>query len=330
MIKNSLIVLLALVAIGVSVLAWRQYEELVGLRAAAMDTTERADFQKRVWDSEKRARLLQTQLDAIRSHAAESGELALTAPADAAPAGNAQNRMISDAVNGWLNVMNDPEAQRLMALQQRGQISSRYAGLFRALGLPADKLAQFKELLLEKQTVRNDVLLAATQQGINPLANPQEFRQLENSMQAEIDAKIKATLGPDGFAEFQSYQQTQGQRGVVNQLQESLTYTATPLSTTQSERMVEILGRTGPPRSGNGGGNPNNSTVTDATIAAAQSVLAPPQVETLKEIQQQQQAGAELQKLMRQGQGGGPMGGLPGALNGAGGMLPGRGVRPGG
>jgi hypothetical protein len=213
-----------------------------------------------------------------------------------------------------------------MALQQRGQISSRYAGLFRALGLPADKLAQFKDLLLEKQTVRNDVLLAATQQGINPLANPQEFRQLEASMQAEIDTKIKTTLGPNGFTEFQTYQQTQAQRGVIDQLQASLSYTATPLSTTQSDQMVEILGRTGPAR----GGSPTNSAVTDATIAAAQGVLAPPQVQSLQEIQQQQQAGAELQRLMGRGQGAGPMGGLPGALNGAGGLLPGRGMRPGG
>ncbi len=328
MIKNGLILLLTLVAIGATVFAWRQQQELAVLRAAAMDTTERADFQKRMWDSEKRARLLQTQLDAIRSHAAESGDLAVTVPAGAAPAGNPQNRMISDAVNGWLNVMNDPEAQRLMAQQQRAQISSRYAGLFRALGLPPDKLAQFKELLLEKQTVRNDVLLAATQQGINPMANPQEFRRLENSMQDEIDAKIKTTLGPDGFSDFQTYQQTQGRRGVVDQLQQSLSYTASPLSAAQSDQLVEILGRTGPAGTATAG-SPNNNTVTDATIAAAQGVLSPPQVQALQEIQQQQQAGAELQKMMRQGQGGGPMGGLPGALNGAGGMLPGRGV-PGG
>ena len=80
-----------------------------------------------------------------------------------------------------------------------------------------------------------------------------------------------------------------------------------------------ILGRTGPPRGASGTGNVNNSTVTDATIAAAQGVLSPPQVQALQEIQQQQQAGVELQRLMRQGNG--PMG-LPGAMNGAGMMLP--------
>lgn len=322
MIKNCLLVLCALVAVGASVLAWTHYQELVGLRAATLGTTERAELQKRVWDAEKRARLLETQLAAIRSSAAEGGGPA--AAPDAAAGGGTQNRVIGDVVNTWLSAMNDPEAQRLMAQQQRGQIGSRYAGLFRSLALPPDRLAQFKELLLEKQTARNDVLLAATQQGINPLTNPAEFRQLETNLQAEIDDKIKATLGPEAFAQFQTYQQTQGQRSVVNQLQESLSYTATPLSAEQSAQMVEILGRTGPPRAGSGASanapaSPNNSTVTDATIAAAQGVLAPPQVSALQEIQQQQQAGAELQRLMRQGNG---PGGPPGALNGGGPMLP--------
>src|SRR4051794_37354114 len=43
-------------------LAWRQYAELVELRAAAMNKDERADLQKRVWDLEKLNRELQARL----------------------------------------------------------------------------------------------------------------------------------------------------------------------------------------------------------------------------------------------------------------------------
>ena len=317
MIKNALIVLFALVALGMSGFAWRQYQELVALRATAMSASERADFQKSVWDAKKRVQQLEGQLALIRSRAVEGVDTG--AASDAPAAGNAQNRMISEAVSGWLAAMNDPEAQRLSALQQRAQISSRYAGLFRSLALSTDKLAQMKDLLLEKQTARNDVLLAAAQQGINPLTDPGALRKLESDLQAEIDNKIKTTLGPDGFAQFQAYQQTQGQRGVVGQLQESLSYTAAPLTPAQSEQMVTILGQTGPPRGANGAASANNGTVTDATIAAAQGVLAPTQIQVLQEIQQQQQAGAALQQLMRQGQGGGPAGGL---MNGARLILP--------
>ena len=64
--KTILILLLAGTTIGGAVLAWRQYAELVELRAAAMNRDERADLQKRVWDLEKLNRELQARLEAQR------------------------------------------------------------------------------------------------------------------------------------------------------------------------------------------------------------------------------------------------------------------------
>jgi hypothetical protein len=188
--------------------------------------------------------------------------------------------------------------------------------------------------LLEKQTLRTDVLLAAVQQGINPLQNPKEFRQLEQTMQAEIDAKIKTTLGDTGYAAFQDYQATAGQRAVVNQLRQSLSYTATPLNDQQAGQMTQILAQTGPqrpatpvPATATTGATPaapaaatttpapapakTNARVTDLTVQQAQTILLPPQVQALKEIQAQQQAGVELERILRQNQSGNPLG-LPG------------------
>jgi hypothetical protein len=289
----------ALLALVAAVIAWRQYQELVPLRAsAAVGTAERAALQKSAWDAQRKARQAADQLAALRAQIAAGGFTA-TAPADGAAAETAQSRVISNAVNQWLDMMNDPEAQRLMTLQQKAQISSRYAALFRALNLTPDQLAQLKALLLDKQTVRQDVLLSATQQGINPLQNPRELRDLEATAQAEIDDKIKTLLGPDGYAQFETFQQTQAQRGVVNQLRESLSYTATPLTKEQGDQLVTILARTGPPRPNNPDRAATNATVTDATIAQAQQILSAPQVEALREIQQQQQAGAKLQQYLQ-------------------------------
>ena len=301
------LLLVALLALVATVIAWREYQELVPLRAsAAVSVEERAALQKTAWDAQRRAKQLSDQLVALRSQIAAGGFVA-TAPADGTGAETAQSRVISNAVNTWLDMMNDPEAQRLMALQQRAQISSRYAAVFRSLQLTPEQIAQFKSLLLEKQSVRNDVLLSATQQGINPLQNPQELRDLEASAQAEIDDKIKTLLGADAYGQFQTFQQTQGQRSVVNQLRDSLSYTATPLSKEQGDQLVPILAQTGPPRPNNPDRAATNATVTDATVTQAQQVLSAPQVEALKEIQQQQQAGAKLQQYMqpvRRGPGG--------------------------
>ena len=314
--KNYLLVFFALCAGVASILAWKQHQELNELRSAALNPAERADLQKRAWDAEKRAHQFEAQLAAIlqRQGADAGGPLGpnLAAGSSETDAGNpnsTQGRLVGDFVNNWLSAMNDPEYQKLMAQQQRAQISSRYADLFRKLGLPPDKLDQFKNLLLEKQTLRNDVLLAATQQGINPLTNPEEFKQLENTLQVEVDNKIKATLGGDSYAQFQTYQDTQGQRSVVKQLQDSLSYTPTPMSSAQSDQMMQILGQTGPKKTDDGRNKGNNNTVTSETIAAAQTVLSPDQLKALKEIQEQQQAGAALNQIMRAHQGSAP--GLP-------------------
>jgi len=297
--RQACLVLIALLAVAMTVIAWREYQELIPLRtAAAVGPAERAALQKTAWDAQRRAKQLADQLAALRTQIAAGGFVA-AAPADGANPETAQSRVISNAVNTWLDMMNDPEAQRLMALQQKAQISSRYASVFRSLNLTPDQIAQFKALLLEKQSVRNDVLLSATQQGINPLQNPQELRDLEAGAQAEIDTKIKTLLGDDAYAQFQQQQQTQGQRAIVNQLRDSLSYTSTPLTKEQGDQLVPILAQTGPPRPNNPDRAANNAAVTDATVVQAQQVLSAPQVDALKEIQQQQQAAAKLQQYMQ-------------------------------
>jgi hypothetical protein len=311
--KTYLLLCFALWAAVASFFVWRQHQELIELRSAALNPAERANLQKRAWDAEKRVHQIETQLAAVlqRQGTDASGSLGSTtsSPIDTGSPNSAQSRLVGDVVNNMLSAMNDPEYQKLMAQQQRAQISSHYADLFRKLGLPPEKLDQFKNLLLEKQTLRNDVMLAATQQGINPLTNPEEFKQLESSLQAEVDNKIKATLGDDSYAQFQTYQDTQGQRNVVRQLQDSLSYTPTPMSSAQSDQMLQILGQTGSQKANSNQKNANNNTVTDETMTAAQTVLSRDQLKALKEIQEQQQAGTALNQIMRAHQGSTP--GLP-------------------
>ena len=74
-VKSYLILLLAATTIGGAVLAWKQYGDLIELRAAAMNTDERADLQKRVWDLEKANRELREKLTAQRDPNGRRGGL---------------------------------------------------------------------------------------------------------------------------------------------------------------------------------------------------------------------------------------------------------------
>jgi hypothetical protein len=318
--KNLIIVFLALAVIGTAALAWQQYQELIGLRAAALQGDERAALQKTAWDAQKRIAQLEREATA-RDEAAKAGNSAGESGKDAN-----QNRAVNSMASGMASMMkmlDNPDVQRLMAMQQKAQLNARYAALFKSLHLGTDQLAQFKNLLVEKQMVNTDVMIAATQQGINPMQNPKEFRDMMQATQSDIDTKIKSTLGDDGYTQFQNYQQTQGQRNVVTQLEQSLSYTDTPLTGAQSDQMLQILGQTSPTNvsgaqivmAGPGGGagpmgSGAGSRITDATIASAQGVLSPPQVQALQEIQQQQAAAQQLARVMMQNRpnGGGPAG----------------------
>jgi hypothetical protein len=323
--KNYLLILLALVIIGLSALAWRQHQEINALRAASLRSDERADLQKRVWAAQKRATELETRLATSRRDGSDTA--ADAAQADRSPSPRAAaGRLMS----GFASMMDRPDMARLMAIQQKAQIDARFAPLFKKLGLSPDKLAQFKSLLADRLSTPIDVMTAAGQQGINPMQDPQQFRELVQNAQAGIDEKIQSLLDTATYAQYQDYVQTEPQRALVTQLQQSLSYTDAPLSAAQADQLTQILAQTSPARAagavagavytrstgsdgnvvvavgppppdgGLAGGLLGGSTITDAAVAQAQNVLSPAQLQALKEIQQQQQAAARLRQQMFQ------------------------------
>ena len=326
-IKNYLLLVLALLVLGLSALAWKQSREITALRAASLNSDERADWQKRVWAAQKRTQSLEAQLAARRPGGSDSA-----ADSNSSDRGPPSRATVGRMMAGFASMMDRPEAARLMAIQQKTQVDARYAALFRKLGLPPDKLAQLKALLGEKLSTPIDVMTAAGQQGINPMQNPQEFRQLVQNAQAETDEKIKSLLDPSAYAQYQNYVQTEPQRAIVSQLQQSLSYTDAPLSAAQADQLTQILAETSPARAsgpvigaavtytrtagpdGNvvvamgspppegpmGGALWGGSPITDAAVTQAQGVLSAPQIQALQEMQQQQQAAAQLRQQMMQ------------------------------
>lgn len=332
--KDYLLLVLLLTTVAGGVLAWRQYNELIELRAAAMNNDERADWQKRLWDAEKKRKDLEQKVTSLEHRETpESGE----ASTDERPAARRNNNRGPNRANEFMALMDKPEMQRLVALERKGALDARFAPLFKNLNLTPEQLDKFKNLLVEKQTSMMDVLAAAREQGINPRTDPAAFRQMVTDAQNEIDSSIKSTLGDAAFAQYQGFEQTQPQRNTVSQLEQRLSYSSTPLTASQSDQLVSILAANTPATTENnplraafGGGGPmgggGGTKITDATIAAAQGVLTAPQVTALQQLQQEQQAQAELAKTMREQMGNRNQGGAtapatppPAAKSGTGG-----------
>jgi len=251
--KNSLLFLLALTTMGGALLAWRQYQELIELRAAALKKDERADLQKQIWALGKANRELEDQLAAL--HTANGGDDAAGA-ATTDPRGNNNSR--ADRANrgnrgdpqqafvALRDLMQKPEVQALLNTQQKAVIDARYAALFKNLNLPPEQLDKLKTLLAERQTTVSDVFTAARDQGIDPRSDPEGFRKLVTDAQNQINDQIKSAIGESGFAQLTNYEQTLPQRNLVNELQQRLSYTDTPLTSSQADALVAILAANAP------------------------------------------------------------------------------------
>jgi hypothetical protein len=264
--KTYLLVILACTTIGGAAYAWKQYQELIQLRAAALGTDERSDLQKRLWAAEKRAKDLADQLAAARTRGEEaSDENTDPLNPDNANRGNRSNRGPGGPGGrggDFMAAMQKPEIQRLLATQQKAQLDARYASLFRNLNLTPAQLEKFKNLLVERQTSMMDVMTAAREQGINPRTDPKGFQQLLAGTQGEIDASIKAAIGDDAFNKYKNFDQTAPQRGTTDQLSQRLSYSATPLTADQSAAMLKILSQTAPARAATPGGATMSANVT--------------------------------------------------------------------
>ena len=359
--KTYVILLLAATTVGGAILAWRQYGELAELRSAAMNRGERSDLQRRLWDLEKLNRDLQAQLsrrgpgDSDESVAGNAdGE---RSPRDRGGRGGERGpdpRRAENALqqaNAIRDLMNKPEVQAMINLQQRAAIEGRYATLFKNLNLSSEQTEKLKALLAERSTTMQDVMAAAREQGINPRENPDVFRKLVADAQDVVNNGIKSVIGEQGFQQLTTYEQTLPQRNLVNELQQRLSYTSTPLSAAQAEQMVQILAANspqrntsstnapgpnpepmrGPPSGGRGGPPPvdfafrggdlggviagvlgggpgmgpidggrggGSVPVTSAAVTQSQTVLSPPQVAALQQIQQQQQAQQQLRQMV--------------------------------
>jgi hypothetical protein len=272
-----LLILLAGTTVGGAILAWKQYGELVELRASAMNRDERADLQKRLWDLEKLNRELQDKLASSRGSGTADTSIAATSdeersPRDrggrggerVGPGGGGENFQKQAAA--VRDLMSKPEVQALLNQQQRAAVEARYAALFRNLNLAPDQAAKLTALLAERGTTVQDVLSAAREQGIDPRENPAAFRKLVADAQNQINDSIKATIGDQGFAQLTHFEQTMPQRALVNDLQQRLSYTSNPLTATQAEQLVQILAANAPQRPAASGGNVMVSSPPEAAV----------------------------------------------------------------
>jgi hypothetical protein len=324
--KTYLILLLALTTIGGVVVGWRQYTELVELRAAAMNSNERAEMQKKIWDLQKTNRELQDQLAALRAEHPDGDETAAAedrsrgGPPEAQRPGPPNGRVPSAQQVAMRELMAKPEVQAMITSEQKALLDYRYGALFRTLNLPPDQLEKLKTLLIDRQNVVQDVVAAARDQGIDPRQDRDAFNKMISDARNSVNDTIKSVIGDAGYNQLTTYDQTIPQRNLVSVLQQRLSYSE-PLTPSQADQLVQVLAANPAPSTSDGQRRfingaefvgrfaagpsinavvgPGAVTITPGAVNQAQGVLTPTQLAALQQLQQQQQTANQLEQMRR-------------------------------
>jgi hypothetical protein len=335
--RFSLVIFLSLAVAGATAVAWRQWQEVVTLRAASLTGDDRVLWQARLDELKKRNRQLQTELAALRrSHGAETDGAERTtaeakAAADAGAAKVAAAALLAAGGGAGVKKNDDfelisalanlPEFQQLLAMQQGGRIDEKYAALFKKLHLSPEELVRMQTLLAEKQSAISDIALAVREQGLTGQAARDAARQLLTQNQQALNNSIKDLLGPQRYNQYQTYERTAPQRETVDQLAQRLSYTSTPLTARQSDQLVQALAARPPANPANpaaaqpiapirplpasltnlGLVSNNLAPIPPSAVATAQTFLSGPQLAALQRMQQEQQAQQILGNLIRTG-----------------------------
>ena len=267
---RATIIVLAATTVTTGVIAWRRGNELSELQARALDRSERAQLQKRVWDLEKANRELQARAPAASRERTETGA-EVSAPTSPTAVGASRPPSQQQQLAFVRDLLGRPEIQAYVSAQQRSRLEASYLALFRNLGLTSGQSEKLTGLLLERQNLRGEVAEAARSQGIDPRENPEGIRRLLATAREEIETAIKGVIGPAGFAALQTYDATLPQRSVVNDLQQRLGNSGAPLAPAQAEQLVQILANNPVPKPA-----ASSPRVAAAEVDAANPVFRPP------------------------------------------------------
>jgi len=286
--KNIVIGVLILTTIAGGIYGWQQRRRASDLEAQNLKLAQAAA---------KRA-----TRDAQQQHSHSSAP----APDDtgAAPAQKADASSKKAAAElaraKWEQARQSPQVKQIMAMRQRAKLDEDYAPLFKTLNLAPDQLEKFKDLLVDRQNAEHDVRTVAQEQGLNRhnSADRSEIDQLIDQAQADVDNNIRAAIGQDKFAQYQYYEDTGDQRDVVDQIDQSLSYTSAPLTPEQNAQLVALLARNAPQDNT----HDHSPSITNQVINDAQSFLSPEQIDALRQRQALQAGHQQMHQMMHQKQ----------------------------
>lgn len=210
--KNLLLTIMTLATVVLAVVATRQHRELVRLRKAVVRQPAGAAPAHQRAVPAKSKPLPPPEEDAR-----------LTAPPAIAPplARAAETQPAGGMFSQFSRLAKDPAFKDMMRAQQKMVLGIVYGDLFKKLGLGATELEALKELLVERNLAQMDVSMSVLGTDAMPADRRQKLKEALE-IREDYDRKIQDLLGPEAFAMFKDFEETQSERMQVNLFKQSL------------------------------------------------------------------------------------------------------------
>jgi hypothetical protein len=227
--KNTIILLLALTTITLGVVCvvqsrksatqQTQVATLHGeLEAKSQQLEELQATQKRA-DQQRHELMGQAEELAAQLQARQIAETNVTAPAPTNPPAVAEGEKPDEEKGGFgkmlSKMMQDPDTRKFIRDQQRMMMDQMYAPLIKRMGLTPDEAAKFKDLLADN-TMKGAEKASSIFGGLGS-TNRTEMLNALTTEQKTFDEQLKAFLGDERHAQYKDYQETAGERALLNQ-----------------------------------------------------------------------------------------------------------------
>lgn len=205
--------------------------------------TQKADTDARIAKVQEQNEIFKGESEHLRQKLAERTNTA-TDSATPHTAGNSDKTGTENAAKGepegnWMKglakMFTDPEMKKSMRAQQAFGIRLMYSDLAKELGLSPEDANLVFDLLADRQMDISSKALGAD--GDVTKADGADVQKTKTG----YDAEIKNILGEERMKKFEDYERTVGERMTLQQYQQSLSATGTPLDETQRKTLLGIM-----------------------------------------------------------------------------------------
>jgi hypothetical protein len=247
--KTTFLIISVIGCVALSLLGGKLSKELdaKGKELAAANQ-QVAALQAELKDKEEaieRARTIETKSTILQKTLAESTSAAV---AESRKSEKLQQSLDQAKTNNPLravaSMMKSPEMRDMIKSQQQATlgpiINREYSDFVKQLNMTPEQSKAFMDLEMKKMLGNTDAGLSLLDDSLDASQRADLAKQVKDQADA-VNAEIKQLLGDDNYKAYQGYEKTLPDRLTMNQLNDQLAGTGTPLTSDQQTQLMQVM-----------------------------------------------------------------------------------------